>query len=157
MTRIVRYQGAIVRDHHMLLIRFTRVADGHSRWIIPGGGIEPGESEEQCVAREMWEETNLRVRVERLLFDDEMEPGKMYRRHKTFLCAIESGEASPGHEPEEGSAPSFVITAVGWFDLRDPAAWPVTVRDDGWIHPLLQRIGAALGYVPRVEATVGDG
>ena len=53
MTRITRYQGAIIQDHHILLIKQSEPASGRSYWLIPGGGIEPDETEEVCVQREM--------------------------------------------------------------------------------------------------------
>jgi 8-oxo-dGTP pyrophosphatase MutT (NUDIX family) len=36
-------------------------------WSMPGGAIDPGESVEQGVLREVWEETGLHVRVVRLV------------------------------------------------------------------------------------------
>jgi 8-oxo-dGTP diphosphatase len=63
LNRYTRYQGAIVRNHSILLIRQRENESGRSYWILPGGGIEPGETEEDCVRREMKEETNLDVRV----------------------------------------------------------------------------------------------
>jgi uncharacterized protein (DUF952 family)/8-oxo-dGTP pyrophosphatase MutT (NUDIX family) len=30
-------------------------------WFMPGGGLEPGETHEQAAARELWEETSLRI------------------------------------------------------------------------------------------------
>jgi ADP-ribose pyrophosphatase YjhB (NUDIX family) len=58
--RDIRYQGAIIRDHQILLIKHTTEKDtGTSYWIFPGGGIEPDETEEDCVRREMKGETNL--------------------------------------------------------------------------------------------------
>ena len=146
MQRFARYQGAIVRDDHILLIQHAHHEDERSYWLIPGGGIEPGESEQACVAREMLEETNLRVRVERLLLDELAEPGGVYQRRKTYLCAVEAGEASPGYEPEPDAAAAYGITAVAWFDLRSPAVWPDEVLADPITRPLLQRVRAALGY-----------
>lgn len=57
MTRIIRYQGAIIKDHHVLLLRHREHKTGRSYWLFPGGSIEENETEEQCVAREMFEET----------------------------------------------------------------------------------------------------
>ena len=49
MTRRIRYQGAIVRDDHLLLIKHREHTSGHAYWVIPGGGREEGETEEECV------------------------------------------------------------------------------------------------------------
>ena len=51
--RHTRYQGAIIKDDQILLIKHTEHASGRSFWVIPGGGREPGETEMACVAREM--------------------------------------------------------------------------------------------------------
>ena len=52
MTPRIRYQGAIIRNQHILLLKQIEHASGRSYWQIPGGGIEPHETEEQCVQRE---------------------------------------------------------------------------------------------------------
>jgi len=144
MNRITRYQGAVIRDDHLLLIRHH--LRGREYWLIPGGGRENGETEVACVRREILEETHLDVTVERLLLDEPAHPGGMYQRYKTYLCLPGPGEPSPGHEPEMADAPGFAITEVGWFDLRDESDWAVDVLADPITYPLLQRIQAALGY-----------
>ena len=54
--------GAIIKDESGRLLLIQR---GHEpeagRWSLPGGRIEPGESDEQAVVREIREETGLRV------------------------------------------------------------------------------------------------
>jgi 8-oxo-dGTP diphosphatase len=101
MTRTVRFQGAIVHEHQLLLIQHREHASGHSYGLLPGGGQEEGESEEDCVVREMREETGLEVQVERLLLDEPAVPVVVYQRRKTYLCRIMGGAAAPGYEPEE--------------------------------------------------------
>lgn len=147
MQRIARYQGAIVRDDHILLIRHTHHETARSYWLVPGGGIEPEESEEECVVREMREETCLEVRVAGLLLDEPAEPGGVYQRRKTYLCHVDAGEAQPGYEPEPEAAAAYGITDVTWLDLREPTAWPVEVVNDQITFPLLQRLRVVLGYL----------
>jgi 8-oxo-dGTP pyrophosphatase MutT (NUDIX family) len=144
MRRITRYQGAVVRDGHLLLIR-ARVGE-RGFWLIPGGGREDGETEVACILREIREETGLKVTVERLLLDEPAHPGGMYRRYKTYLCLPWPGEPSPGHEPEMEGDQRFAITEVRWFDLRDESDWNEDVVKDPITYPLLQRLRAVLGY-----------
>jgi 8-oxo-dGTP pyrophosphatase MutT (NUDIX family) len=57
----------IDETHRVLLIRecFGAVRDPKASipegpiWVLPGGGVEPGESPEQAAARELWEETGI--------------------------------------------------------------------------------------------------
>ena len=40
MQRTIRYQGAVMRDHCILLIQHRDYTTGHSSWLLPGGGLE---------------------------------------------------------------------------------------------------------------------
>ena len=146
MLRSTRYQGAIIRDDHILLLKQTEHASGRSYWQIPGGGIEPDETEEQCVQREMLEETGLSVQIHSLLLDEPGPHGAIYKRWKTYRCAILAGEARPGSEPEAVYADAYSFTEVGWFDLRHPATWNERLEADSYIYCFLQRVQAMLGY-----------
>jgi ADP-ribose pyrophosphatase YjhB (NUDIX family) len=145
--RHTRYQGAIIREGHILLIQHRFHGNGHSYWLIPGGGLEPGESEVECVRREMREETGLEVAVERLLLEELAHRNdRTYAVYKTFLCRPIGGETRPGYEPEPDAASAYAIAAVGWFDLRDAAAWGEAIRADSHTHGLLTKLQMALGY-----------
>jgi 8-oxo-dGTP diphosphatase len=146
MGRDIRYQGAILHDHHNLLLRFREQDTGHTYWLFPGGGIEPGETAEVCVRREMREETHLDVAVERLLFDDAIPQPHLYQRRQTYLCRIVCGEAQPGHEPELAAREGYGILEVKWFDLRAPEGWDELLKTNAIAHPQMLRLCAHLGY-----------
>jgi len=57
--RIRAASRAIVLDQHdrILLVRFE--FPGRTLWATPGGGIEPGETPEHAIVRELEEETGL--------------------------------------------------------------------------------------------------
>ena len=145
--RETRYQGAIIKDHNILLIRHTEHASGRSYWVIPGGGREVGETEMDCVMREMREETNLVVTVERLLVETAIPNDPFNKTRKTYLCTIVSGQAAPGFEPEADATALYAITAVAWFDLRSQESWESSIFDNHIAYPILQEIRHALGYL----------
>lgn len=147
MARHTRYQGAIIEDHHLLLIRHREHASGRSYWVIPGGGMEPGETEAQCVEREMKEETRLDVVVEGLILDEPGSPGEVYRVRKTYLCRPIGGKAQPGYEPEIEAAADYAISEVRWFDLQDEEAWDEELRQDRITFRQVIKIRQALGYI----------
>ena len=62
MEQRVPCVGAIIRDEagRLLLIR-RRNEPGAGLWSVPGGRVEPGESDQQAVTREVLEETHLVV------------------------------------------------------------------------------------------------
>ena len=148
MPRDVRYQGALVRDHQLLLIRHRDHATGRSYWVLPGGGREDDETEEACVAREMSEEVRLAVAVERLLLE-ETELGGVYQRRRTYLCTAPTGQPAPGYEPEVEAAEVYGIVEVRWFDLRDLSTWDPLAVADPITYPQVMRIRAVLGYGPK--------
>ena len=60
----VRVMAAVIERDGKILICRRREADGPGQWEFPGGKLEPGETERQCVARELKEELSLTVRVD---------------------------------------------------------------------------------------------
>jgi 8-oxo-dGTP pyrophosphatase MutT (NUDIX family) len=158
VDQTIRYQGAIIHDHHILLLQQTDHGSGRSYWLLPGGRMEGDETEEQCVQREVLEETGLHVAVQALLLDEPNILGRSYRQRKTYRCAYRSGDARPGYEPEAQYRMAYSFTAIGWFDLRDPTQWNAQMVADPITYPLLCRIQALVGYlITDSDVAAGDG
>jgi 8-oxo-dGTP diphosphatase len=69
-------------------------------WVLPGGGIESGESPEEAVVREVWEETGLRVTIIRKT--GEYTPlNRLAARTHLFECRVKDGLIRTGCETKE--------------------------------------------------------
>ena len=136
-----------MRDDHLLLLRGLDHLQLQRFWLVPGGGRLEGETEEECVRREMREETLLDVRVERLLLDEPAPHHGVYARIKTYHCTPIGGTEGPGSEPEiEALGLSYTIEEVRWFDFQDEADWGDEIHTDDIMYPWLKLVKAALGY-----------
>src|SRR5690349_3100199 len=146
-------KAVIIHDGHVLLVR--AMVDGDDCYLLPGGGQEPGEALNDAVVREVFEETGLAVRVERLLWINEF-IGRNHRPcdvrfaddHRveiTFLC-------SPIGDPFRlgGDSPDAVQTGLEWIPLADVSSTNLIVR------ALPERI-AGLAHNPQPAAAyLGD-
>lgn len=60
---MIRVIAAVIAQDGKILICQRKNKDGSTgKWEFPGGKIEPGETDEECLVRELEEELNLCVR-----------------------------------------------------------------------------------------------
>ncbi|MDO8569686.1 MAG: NUDIX hydrolase [bacterium] len=90
---LINLEGKVLQGVHafcfyneQLVIVYT---ESKKYWTPPGGGIEPEETYEQAVIREVKEETNMKVLHQELIgYQDIYEPDKIIRQTRSF-CLVE--------------------------------------------------------------------
>ena len=145
-----RAVAVVVRGNKLLVI--ARRLDGQEYAVLPGGGIEPGESPAEAAVRELAEECTLSGTPVRHLFD-----GNHGGRHASYvLVDVPDGEPVLGgdeagadsednhFQPLWATAAEFPLLGLlpeGIGDLISEAVWPLRVDQVGaedW--PLLERL-----------------
>ena len=120
LSRIIRpkfqvFSAAVIfdKDNKIMLVKST-YQRSHP-WGLPGGSLEYGEAPEDAVVREVWEETSLKIEIDRFLFVKTWTPDRvgMY-----YICHIEDGEFMPSDE----------VSEIGYFSLDNlPDVRPLDV------------------------------
>jgi 8-oxo-dGTP diphosphatase len=121
-----RVAAVIVRDGRVLMVRERRRGatgrhDGPEWWVLPGGGIEAGETPEQALAREVREEVGLTCQAVRFVFD------AVYPSGRTACYLVDVGSDA---EPRLGVDPELTcdcprMVGLDWIPL------PPTGSEDG--------------------------
>ena len=84
--------AAIIHDDNGRIFATQRgYGDFKDGWEFPGGKMEPGESPEEALKREIWEELETSIVVERLVQTVEWDYPKFHLSMHCFWCHLESG------------------------------------------------------------------
>lgn len=90
--RIRVVAAAVVRDGRVLAARRAPGRARAGRWELPGGKVEPGETDPQALAREIEEELGLRVEVGEVLGEAEHAYPELTVLLVALACRITGGE-----------------------------------------------------------------
>ena len=90
---IVVVAAIIVRDGRIFATQ-RGYGDWKDWWEFPGGKVEPGESPEDALKREIREELATEIEVDELLTTVEYDYPKFHLTMHCYLCTIISGDLS---------------------------------------------------------------
>ena len=84
--------AAIIHDDQGRIFATQRgYGDWKDYWEFPGGKMEPGETPEQALKREIWEELETRIEIERFVTTVEYDYPAFHLTMHCYWCYVESG------------------------------------------------------------------
>lgn len=128
--------GAVLRERELLLVRRAS-RHGRGNWQLPGGFIEPDETVEQAVVREVQEETGVIAEVEGVLgLRNRYDPESGNGVYIVLLLRQVGGRAhADGHEVDQ--AGFFTLDEIRELKPLPPVNWEIAQRVLASDHRLL--------------------
>ncbi|MEU0130632.1 (deoxy)nucleoside triphosphate pyrophosphohydrolase [Streptomyces sp. NPDC006289] len=120
MSDSVVVAGAVCRGGRLLAARRSAPPELAGRWELPGGKLEPGESGEQALVRELREELGVQAEpLERIPGEWPLKPGYVLW---VWTVRLVSGEPSPLEDHDELRwLGADEADTVDWLDQDRPA------------------------------------
>ena len=114
----IRVAAIVLREDAILLVKHAKA--GRAYWMLPGGGVDYGESLTKALAREVREETCVEIEANALvLVNDSIPPdGHRHILNLYFTADLIVGEARTGIDPrvvEAAFLPVAQLTEVAFF------------------------------------------
>jgi len=125
----IRAVGIVIKDGKILVMH--RIRNGEEFYVLPGGGVEIGETVEEAVVRELLEETTLQIKIDRLLYHHIYDNGS---EQFFYLCDYISGDPQLGdsEEAREMEVSNINFYKPIWYETEDLPLlllYPIEIRD----------------------------
>lgn len=120
---------AVIFNQQGQLLMVEQHKNGQHYFALPGGHVDPGETPEQAVLREVREETSLSVTIEKLLYtsvDD-----SFGNDQRIFLCTYHGGEI----RMQPGSIEAQVMRGGNGAPTWEPAWFSLEQLDGQVVYP----------------------
>ena len=87
----IKVVAAIIQKENKILATKRGYGEFINMWEVPGGKIESGETKKQALVREIKEELNIEISVDKFALDIEYQYPNFYLFMSCFMCSIKEG------------------------------------------------------------------
>ena len=131
--KTIRVVCALLTKGSRLFIAERDYGEFKGLFEFPGGKIEPGETPEQAIVREIKEELNTDIKVERFLFNERYEYSSFILDMDCFKCSVIEGnlDVEKGIHSEERWITEEEGPSIQWcpadkevFEKAESIIWP---------------------------------
>ena len=112
--KTIRVVAAVIRDKEKIFATARGYGDFKGQWEFPGGKVEPGETPQQALKREIMEELNTEIEVGELIDTIEYDYPTFHLSMDCFWAKVNVGDL----ELKEAEAAKWLTK-----DKLDSVAW----------------------------------
>ena len=117
---VIRLAGCVLLDEKNRIGLLHRNKKGIVHWELPGGKIEPDEKPEEAAIREIKEELNVDVTIERKVGGDKFtRSDKQDFDYEWFLAYVVSGQPEVNEPDTFDDFKYFELNVLGLLKLSD--------------------------------------
>lgn len=87
----IKVVAAIIQKENKILATKRGYGEFINMWEFPGGKIESGETKKQALVREIKEELNIEINVDKFALDIKYQYPNFYLFMSCFMCSIKEG------------------------------------------------------------------
>ena len=113
--KTIRVVAAVIKDGDRIFATARGYGDFKGGWEFPGGKIEPGETPQEALAREIKEELDTEISVGDLINTVEYDYPKFHLSMDCFWCSIISGNLVLKEAEDAKWLTRDTIDSVAWL------------------------------------------
>lgn len=113
--KTIRVVAAVIREGNKIFATARGYGDMKGGWEFPGGKIEPGETPEEALVREIREELDTEISVGSLIDTIEYDYPNFHLSMDCFWCEIVSGDLTLKEAAEAKWLAKDELDSVPWL------------------------------------------
>ena len=113
--KVIEVVAAIIYKNGAYLATQRGYGEFEGMWEFPGGKIEPGESRESAIKREIQEELGIDITIDKFLCTTDYDYPSFHLTMHCYLCSVESVEIELREHKSARWLTADLLDSVEWL------------------------------------------
>ena len=113
--KTIRVAAAVIRSEDKIFATAREYGEFKGQWEFPGGKIEPGETPQEALVREIQEELDVKIKVGDLIDTIEYDYPSFHLSMECFWCNVTEGEITLKEAEDARWLSKNELYSVNWL------------------------------------------